>query len=454
MMPLLNLLRHIYNFKKMRDLDVHQVRLLQRRRLNSLLRHVMTNSRFYRRYYSEHGITIDRVEDIELKDIPLIDKKIMMENFDDLVCDPALKKEELERFIMDPSNKGKKYKGSYTVIHTSGTSGRIGLFVYKDKELDIILAMDIARFSKSRINPLRKIKVVFFGAIDGNYAGVSLMRYVPRFVSKMIYLDILAPLEEVVRTLNDFQPELLVTYNSGAYILAQEQLKGSLNIRPKKITGSADPCTPKMRETIREAFGIEPFNCYLASESIGMAAECEYHDGLHLFDDWHCFEVLDKNMNPVSHGRLGNLVITTLYKCAQPLIRYKMSDLLGIEDTPCRCGWPFPRIIKFAGREYDSLWFTRSNGQREVLHYSIPGEFFVPGLKKIQYIQVSDNRLLLKAVVDGDPDESVAAIRSRMAEILKMKRLENEVSFDIELVDEINNDPKTGKFRLIIPLVG
>ena len=91
-MPFINLLRHLYYFKKIdKKITAGQVKLLQRQRLNHLLKHVMTNSGFYQRYYGEHGITMDKIEDIELKDIPPIDKKVAMENFDELVCEPVLK---------------------------------------------------------------------------------------------------------------------------------------------------------------------------------------------------------------------------------------------------------------------------------------------------------------------------------------------------------------------------
>jgi hypothetical protein len=38
-----------------------------------------------------------------------------------------------------------------------------------------------------------------------------------------------------------------------------------------------------------------------------------------------------------------------------------------------------------------------------------------------------------------------------MQKILTEKRLEERVVFIVEAVDDIRNDPKTGKFKLIIP---
>jgi hypothetical protein len=41
-----------------------------------------------------------------------------------------------------------------------------------------------------------------------------------------------------------------------------------------------------------------------------------------------------------------------------------------------------------------------------------------------------------------------------MTEILEGKGLENVVNFEVEVVDEIPIDSRTGKFKLIIPFAG
>lgn len=42
----------------------------------------------------------------------------------------------------------------------------------------------------------------------------------------------------------------------------------------------------------------------------------------------------------------------------------------------------------------------------------------------------------------------------RMTEVLNGKGLEDVVSFEVEVVEEMENDPRTGKFKLIIPFKG
>ncbi len=108
-------------------------------------------------------------------------------------------------------------------------------------------------------------------------------------------------------------------------------------------------------------------------------------------------------------------------------------------------------IDKIAGRSEESLWFTKTDGTREFIHPSMLGEFFVPGLEKFQFVQTGADRLVMKAVPYRKGENITPVIRERMSEILSQKALNDTVQFNVELVDDIKNDPKTGKFRLIIP---
>jgi len=450
-MPIFNLLKQMHHLKKSEQLDARQIRILQDKRFKDLLKHVLEKSKFYQSYYQEHGITIDKVDEITLQDLPTINKQIMMEHYDDFVCDPVLKKEDLEKFISDPSNRGKKYKNSYQVIHTSGSSGTIGLFVYGATDWDMLRALALTRVSKTKISLFKKTKLAYIGATDGHFAGISLVRGAPRLLMDLLPLSVNSPLGEICQKINEFQPDALSGYASGIYLLAGEQIKGNINIRPKRVMCAADPLTSKMRDTIRTAFQVEPVNFYAASESIGLAAECDSHQGFHLFDDWHCFEIVDDDLKYVEPGEPGRLLLTNLYNYTQPLVRYQLDDEIILDDKPCECGCSFPHIKSIAGRQEEFLWFEKGDGTKEYIHPLVIVEFIVPGLEKLQVIQTQKNKFLMKVIIHGNREEIVSAIRRRMKEILEGKGLERVVNFEVEVADEIPIDPRTGKFKLIIP---
>ena len=129
-----------------------------------------------------------------------------------------------------------------------------------------------------------------------------------------------------------------------------------------------------------------------------------------------------------------------------------MHDEVVMNDQPCGCGLPFPTIRNLAGRQEEFLWFDTAEGKRDYLHPIVLVELFVAGLKKFQVIQTQRNEMLMKVIIDGNKEAVLAAIRQRMNEIFLGKKLDKTVKLNLEVVEYIPNDPKTGKYKLIIPL--
>lgn len=274
----------------------------------------------------------------------------------------------------------------------------------------------------------------------------------PKLIFNFLSISANSPLDEIRGKINDFQPDIISGYSSGSYLLAREQKKGNINVKPRRIICSGDPLTEQMSRTITEAFGVKPVNFYAASESIALGAQCDLHEGIHMFNDWHRFELVDEELNTVGASQPGKLLLTNLYNYTQPLIRYKMNDELIFDESPCDCKSPFPTIKNIAGRQEDFLWFERADGSTDYIHPLLLAGFFVPGIEKFQFIQTNKNKLLIKAVPRQEKSKVITAIKSRINEILSQKKLAETVSLDIELVDEIKVDPKTSKFKLVIPL--
>lgn len=428
-----------------------ELKQLQEWRFKKLLHSVLHSSQFYREYYADHGLSVQDVADIKLPDLPVINKQLMMENYDSLVCDSRLRRDEIERFVSDGSARNRKYQCAYEVVHTSGSSGNIGLFVYGPEEWAVLKAMVFTRVSKNRISLHDKERYAFFGVVDGRYAGISLAQANPSWLLDFLPLDINAPLEETVNKLNAFKPELLSGYSSGMYLLALEQLKGNLAIQPRRVLSSADPLTDMMRQKIREAFGVEPKDYYAASEALCMACQCGKRGPMHLFNDWHMFEVLRPDGSPAQPGEEGRLVLTNLYNKTQPLIRYEMKDWVVVATNPCSCSWNFPVIESVAGRNEEFIYFQKQNGEFDFIHPIVFSEFIVPGLDKLQVIETGPNELRLDIVIRGDKASVAEAVRERMDEILRTKGLADLVRFTVTVVADIQNDPVTGKYQLIVP---
>ena len=225
------------------------------------------------------------------------------------------------------------------------------------------------------------------------------------------------------------------------------------SIRPKNIVSSAEPLDEKTSALVEEAFGIAPYNFYAASEAIGMAQDCSLHRGLHVFNDNVVLEIVDEKGKQVPAGREGHVVLTNLTNRCQPLIRYQMNDLAAYSKEECECGLPFPLLKAVSGRREEVLWVEKGKGY-ETLHPISFVEFFVPGLRRLQVVQVKRNSLLRRVAGQGAKEGLRTLVLRRMGEILDGKGLKGIVDVDVEFVDGIAPDPKTGKTRIVVSKVG
>jgi phenylacetate-CoA ligase len=140
--------------------------------------------------------------------------------------------------------------------------------------------------------------------------------------------------------------------------IEKKGVKDKINLK-KGIIGS-ERWGEKMRNRIANELGVELFDIYGLTEVYGpgIAINCEYNTGMHYFDDYLYFEIIDPKTGKVlPDGELGELVITTLQKEGAPLIRYRTHDLTRIipDDVPCPCGRDLPRIDVILGRTDDMV---------------------------------------------------------------------------------------------------
>jgi phenylacetate-CoA ligase len=427
-----------------------EIEAVQQENFRSMLNYAISHSPFYRELYQGRG-----VEEL-LKDgipsLPIIDKQIGMDNFDSLVTTPKLTKRGLEEHLAN-TKMGEKYKGEFQVIHTSGSSGKIGIFAYDSDGWDALRAQFLAR--RNKYSPwIKRTRLAFMGTTNGHYGAVTLISSRPRFMGDLVECSINEPLKDVVERLNRFKPDDIRSYPSGLTMLAVEQLAGRLKVAPKNIISCAEPLDEHTKRLIIEAFGIMPYNSYGASESLCIARDCPEHNGLHILADQNLIEIVDKEGMPVEPGKSGEMVVTNLYNRCQPLIRYNLHDISAYSDQECDCKSPFPLIKSIEGRTDDMIWVEDGHGGYETVHPFLFIDIFIPGLRRLQVHQLERNRLSILAVVEGDEEEAVAAISAKVREILSGKGLLDLVEFDVNLVDSILPDPKSGKTKTVISRVG
>ena len=100
----------------------------------------------------------------------------------------------------------------------------------------------------------------------------------------------------------------------------------------KKALVGAEPHSEDIRRKIESLYSIDVYNSYGLSEmnGPGVAFECVYKDGMHVWEDNYILEVIDReNLDVLPDGDYGELVFTTLCRQATPLLRYRTRDIFS-----------------------------------------------------------------------------------------------------------------------------
>ena len=104
-------------------------------------------------------------------------------------------------------------------------------------------------------------------------------------------------------------------------------------------TGEPGASIPATRAKIETAFGAKAYDLPGLTEIAAWGFECDARSGLTHVNEDYCYpEILDGKDQPVRPGERGELVFTSLYREAMPLIRYRTRDLVQLADRRCPCG--------------------------------------------------------------------------------------------------------------------
>ena len=132
---------------------------------------------------------------------------------------------------------------------------------------------------------------------------------------------------------------------SYALFLAEHAAKKGIDLaKDTKVrltwhTGEPGASIPATKAKIETAFGAKAYDLPGLTEIAAWGFECDARAGLtHVHEDYCYPEVLDDQERPVGPGGRGELVFTSLYRKAMPLLRYRTRDIVQVSDRRCPCG--------------------------------------------------------------------------------------------------------------------
>jgi phenylacetate-CoA ligase len=217
----------------------------------------------------------------------------------------------------------------------------------------------------------------------------------------------------------------------------------------------AEPWSESMRREIEKTWNMKALDVYGLSEITGpgVAHECAYQEGLHIFWDVFYPEVIEpKTGKPVEDGK-GELVITTLTKQGIPLLRYRTRDIVSINYKKCSCGRTSPRISKISGRSDDMIIVRGINVFPSQIEHVLLG---IEGTKPHYQLVVDrkagelDELEILVEVEDKIFSDEIKALRNLEEKIRKEIESILGVMVKVKLVEPKTIERSEGKAKRVI----
>jgi phenylacetate-CoA ligase len=195
----------------------------------------------------------------------------------------------------------------------------------------------------------------------GLFTGGLLNHYALTHLGALVIPIGISSTEKQIIFLKDFKVTSMAGITSH-YFRILNKMK-DLQIKPKDLNlkiaiAAGEPYSEETREYFEKEFGCKFMDQYgLAEINTGLAGECKYKCGLHIPWDYVYPEIIDiKTKKNLPEGEIGELVLTTLEREANPVIRYRTGDITSINYQKCKCGRTTPRISRIKGRIDDVLF--------------------------------------------------------------------------------------------------
>ncbi|EHJ46831.1 Phenylacetate--CoA ligase [Solidesulfovibrio carbinoliphilus subsp. oakridgensis] len=328
------------------DMDIEtlpreDLEALQLKRLKTLCERVYANVAFYRRAFDEAGVKPADIKSLaDVRYLPFTEKQDLRNHY--------------------PFGLFAVPKDNVVRIHaSSGTTGKATVSGYTQRDVNNWATMMARSLTAAGAGRRDIIHVAYgYGLFTG---GLGAHYGAERLGATTIPVSGGGTRRQAM-LLRDFGATVLCCTPSYSLVLYETALEAGIDFKdlPLRIgVFGAEPWSDEMRRDIEAKMGIKAIDIYGLSEIMGpgVGIECvEAQHGAHLQEDHFLFEVIDpETKEPVGPGEVGELVITTLTKEAQPLIRYRTRDVTRLEYTPCKCGRTFARMVRVQGRSDDML---------------------------------------------------------------------------------------------------
>ena len=399
--------------------------------LRKLLLHAYKNVPYYNAVINKAGMNEASLQQFEISQLSQL---------------PLLEKETLRQKGKTDLLSAVKEKGG-TYFSSSGSTGTPTSILFSHAMHQRSSAMYEARVRNwaavSRFDPR--------GMIGGRRilpdADAKPPYYRYNFIEKQLYFSAYHisknTAHDYLEGLVKYKTQYMVGYAMSNYILAKFIKEAGLTApQMKAVLTSSEKLTPNMRQTLSEVYQCKVFDGWSGVENCGLISENEFGQLL-ISPDSAIIEILKPDGTPANPGEEGELVCTGFFNYDQPLIRYRIGDVVKLAaDQTAKCGRAFPVVDEIVGRVEDVV--LGKDGREMVRFHGI----FVnlPNVVKGQVIQEELDKFTINVMTSGLSATERETITSRMASQL------GQIDLAINELDDIpvgNN----GKFKAVISKV-
>jgi putative adenylate-forming enzyme len=332
----------------------------------------------------------------DFEDMPIVDKALQQSRFHEFNRAGITLAEAAAALA-----EGRDRVRDHFVGQSTGTSGNRGRFVISPAERFAWLGTIVAKAVPDALIRRRRVALALpgFSALYRSASSGSRIR--------LAFFDLTLGFDSWRDELVAFAPEILVAPPKVLRRLAED---GALaGVEP---FSGAEVLDPIDREIVEQASGRRLREIYMATEGL-FGVGCR-HGTLHLAEDVVRFE-----WESVPGSGLVAPIVTDMVRRVQPMIRYRMNDLLELSKTACPCGSPYQAVARIHGRMDDLFEFGTARGRvtatPDVLRNAVVDSD--PGIRDYRIVQKADGRIAVE-LEDGLAEEVHAAVRAALERAL------------------------------------
>ncbi len=251
------------------------------------------------------------------------------------------------------------------VFETTGTSGPPKRLYFTYHELDHAASYEAAALWENGIRPDDRVVCAF----DAGYWVSSWVTFLAAKHLGVFCSAVGKPLpRELYSRMGIYHYNVIVA--DPTWLVSLTEIAEKEGVLPVKlILAAGDRMTDVYRRYVQKVWKAPVILGYGSTEAGGgLGIECRAGKGYHL-DEFNFYpEIIDRDAEGY-----GELVVTTLSRRTEPLIRYRVRDVTRFLEGSCPCGTPLRRIDAIKGRRDEMVVMGAGNMHPAIFERVIQG---------------------------------------------------------------------------------